>query len=1076
MHTQKLFKQLTAKESGITFKNTIQENDTLNYFTFPYMYMGGGVAVGDINNDGLQDIYFTSNQGKNKLYLNLGNLKFKDITKTAGVGGTNQWYTGATMIDINNDGLLDIYVCASGKSGDRKNKLYINKGNNTFVDEAAKYGIADDGHSTQASFFDYDDDGDLDLYIANYPPAKTSSTIAFYKYKMDHPTLDESDKLYRNNGNNTFTDVTKESGILNYGLSLSANIGDFNDDGWPDIYVSNDFSSPDYFYINNKNGTFTNKVNSYLKHTSLYGMGVDIADINNDNKLDFMQLDMTAADNRRLKSNMSGMNEKGFWETVDDSMQYQYMKNSLQLNRGSDKNGNLFFSDISRLAGVATTDWSWSVLFADLDNDGWKDIFVTNGSRRDVNNTDFFRQLKKKSLFQPKLTINEIKKIPSEKLPNYAFKNNGNLTFTNDSKKWGLDFKGFSNGAAYADLDNDGDLDIIINNLDSKSLIFKNLSVENSKNHFLNFKLKGPKNNVLGLGTKITISDKGATQFQEYYLTRGFQSSVGENIHFGVGNKKTIEKVKIVWPNGNTQLLTNVKTNKTYKVNYKNAIKPIKKLNSHTHTLFTDITNLSGVSYKHKENKYNDYKLQSLLPYKTSTLGPKLAVGDINNDGLEDFFIGDAAGSAGAIYIQNANNTFSLLPSKALQKDKAYEDMGAAFVDVNGDGYKDLYVVSGGNSVPPNSPLLQDRIYLNDGKGHFTRKENILPKMFTSGSCVKPMDFDGDGDMDLFVGGRLVPGNYPLPAKSYLLENVGGKFIDATKKLAPALVKPGLITDAVWTDYNSDGKIDLITVGEWMPISVFKNVNGKFVLQSKNNGLENTSGWWSSITQGDFDGDGDMDYVVGNLGLNYKYKASDTKPFEVYADDFDKNGTMDIVLSYYNGGVSYPVRGRSCSSRQTPAVAKKFKTYNSFSVANVDQVYGKNALKKATHYAAKTFASSYIENLGNGKFKVTKLPNIAQISSINKIITKDFNKDGVLDILIGGNLYGSEIETTRNDSSIGLFLAGNGHGQFTPYSRQKSGFYVTKNVKDMRLLKTSNGFVILVANNNDNMQVIKVNN
>ncbi|MCF6180887.1 VCBS repeat-containing protein [Lutibacter sp.] len=1068
-----LFVSELPEQTGVDFTNIVTESDSLNYFKFPYIYMGGGVSIGDINNDGLQDIFFTSNQNTNKLYLNKGHLKFEDITAKANLAGNKLWNTGVTMIDINNDGFLDIYVSVSGLTQNRKNQLYINNGDLTFTEEAEKYGIADNGNSTQASFIDYDHDGDLDLYVANYPPNKTSAPIVFYKRKMDNPTLEESDHLYRNNGNNTFTDVTKEAGILNFGLALSVSIGDFNQDGWPDIYVSNDFTSPDYFYINTKDGHFKEMAKESFKHITLYGMGSDVGDYNNDGWLDMVQLDMTAADNRRLKANMSGMNLESFWEIVNDGMHYQYMQNSLQLNRGLDAKGNLMFSETSRIAGISSTDWSWSALFADLDNDGWKDIYVTNGSRRDVNNTDYFKQLQKKSRFL-KLSMDDIKNIPSEKIENYAFKNNRDLTFTDVSKKWGLNLKGFSNGMAYGDLDNDGDLDIVINNIDSIATIYKNRDNETNKNHYLRFKLNGPKSNLNGLGTKIKIQNKSKIQFQELYLTRGFQSSVEPFIHFGLGNLEKVDSVSVVWPDGKSQLLTNLKTDKVYILNYKEAVENQSKATKKTTKLFRNITAENLISFTHQEVKSDDYLKQPLLPYSFSNLGPKMAKADVNNDGLDDIFIGNGSGFASALFLQQTNGTFKLAINKAFDEDKKFEDMGAAFFDADGDGDQDLYVVSGSYEFNINSPYLQDRLYLNNGKGTFT-KSNNLPIVNTSGSVVKPADFDNDGDVDLFVGGRVVPGKYPLPAKSYILQNNGkGIFTDVTEKVAPQYTKLGMVTDAIWTDYNNDKKLDLIVIGDWMPISIFENNGNKFVNKTKEANLQNSTGWWSSIAQGDFDKDGDMDYIVGNLGLNYKSKATIKEPFEVYAKDFDNNGSLDIVLSYYNEGKLYPVRGRSCSSQQNSEVAKKFPSYNQFSVADVTEVYGKDELKNALHYQAKNFASGYLENLGNGKFKFKKLPNLAQLSSINKTLVNDYDGDGNLDCVIAGNLYESEIETPRNDSSIGLFLKGDGKGHFKAISREKSGFYAPGDVKDMISIKTKdNKKYIITSSNRGSLNVIK---
>ena len=1070
-----LFKIQSPDVTGIDFTNVVTESDSLNYFKFPYIYMGGGVAIGDINNDGFEDIFFTSNQKDNKLYLNKGHLNFEDITSKAGVAGNSLWNTGVTMVDINNDGLLDIYVSISGLTANRKNQLYINNGDLTFTEEAEKYGIADNGNTTQASFLDYDKDGDLDLYVANYPPAKPSAPIAYYKFKMDHPKFDESDHLYKNNGNNTFTDVTLEAGILNHGLTLSANVGDFNQDGYPDIYVSNDFTSPDYFYINNKKGGFNDVSKEALNHTSLYGMGGDIADYNNDGLLDLIQLDMTAEDNRRLKANMSGMNPQSFWETVKNGMHYQYMQNSLQLNRGFDDKGHLKFSEVSRIAGMSTTDWSWSALFADLNNDGFKDVYITNGSRRDVNNTDYFKKLNKKTHFGVQLTIDDIENIPSEKIENYAFKNNGDLSFTKKSKDWGLNLKGFSNGIAYGDLDNDGDLDLVINNLDSVATVYKNTQSDQKLNNFIRFKLNGPKNNTLGLGTKIEIKSKGKNQFQEFYLTRGFQSSVESIVHFGVAHLNTIDTVNIIWPDGKKQLIKNLKTNKLYTLNYNKAALNNLPTKNQSSLLFKVLTDKNILNYTHKESDFDDYAKQPLLPYSLSKLGPKMAAADVNNDGLTDVFIGNAKGTPGTLFLQQSNGSFKLKLNNSFKKDAHFEDMGVAFFDADGDGDMDLYVVSGSYEVQ-NQNNLQDRLYLNNGKGTFTRALKNLPKITASGSVVKPADFDNDGDIDLFIGGRVVPNKYPNPADSYLLENKGkGVFKNVTKQKAPQLEKLGLVTDAIWTDINNDKKPDLIITGEWMPITILQNLGKDFKNITAQSNLENLTGWWSSIAGADFDKDGDTDYIVGNLGLNYKSQATKKEPFEVYAKDFDKNGSLDIVLSYYNKGKLYPVRGRSCSSNQNPEVAKKFPTYNEFSIAEVNQVYGEEALKSALHYQAKNFASGYVENLGNGKFKFTKLPNLAQLSSINKIIIADYDNDNNLDFLVAGNLYESEIETPRNDSSVGLLLKGNGKGHFKVVDRMKSGFYAPCDVKDMITISTKNNSkLIIIASNRDKLKMIKV--
>lgn len=1076
---KKLFVKKPPKQTNISFNNRLTETDTLNYMKYPYLYMGGGVAIGDINNDDIPDIYFTGNMVDDKLYLGKGNLKYEDITKKAIKNTDTRWHTGVTMADVNNDGYLDIYVSVSGKNPPRNNLLYINNQNLTFTESAKKYGLDDDGHSTQATFFDYDGDGDLDVYVANYPSTKFLAPISHYKTKSDSLTLKDSDRLYRNNGNNTFSDVTIEAGVLNFGLSLSVTAGDINNDGWTDLYVSNDFVSPDYLYINNKDGTFSNTIKESTNHTSYFGMGVDIADFNNDGLLDILQLDMTPEDNYRSKANMASMSTKKFWEGVNSGFHYQYMINSLQLNRGNVKDSIPTFSEMSRLANISTTDWSWSPLFVDLDNDGWKDIFIANGTRREINNKDYFINLSNSSAFGKTNDLELSLNIPSEKIDNYAFKNNGDLTFTKVNKDWGLSFYGYSNGASYADLDLDGDLDLVISNIDSIATIFENKSTNFHKNKYLQFSFKGSAKNLFGIGVKVTIENtNGKQQHQELTTTRGFQSSSEPKLHFGIGNLDTINKVTIKWPDQKVQVLDNVKANQEIKIDYNNAkFFPIQS-KTDAQTYFTDITNSSQINYKHIENEFDDFKYEILLPHKTSNFGPSLAVADVNIDGLDDFFIGGAAGYSGLLYIQNTDGTFYIEKQQPWAIQKNREDISAVFFDADNDGDQDLYVVSGGNEFLPKSKELQDRIYINNGKGHFSFNQGALPLVNQSGSCVKPFDYDMDGDLDLFVGGRLIPREYPFPADSYILRNDSKngliKFTDVTENVAPALKKIGLVTDAVWNDYDTDGDTDLVVVGEWMPITLLENKNGRFV-KSENESFKNSTGWWFNITAKDMDNDGDDDFIAGNLGLNYKYKATADKTFDVFVNDYDKNNKQDIVLGYYNDSIQYPVRGRQCSSQQIPTIKRKYLNYNTFASATLKDIYTSEALNNALHYSVKTFASSYIENLGNGEFKMSNLPNQAQLSSINTIVVKDFNNDKTLDLLIAGNLFASEIETPRNDASNGLLMLGKGNGEFTSIPSNQSNFYANKDVKKMALLKSKNGYKIIVANNNDILQVFGVN-
>ncbi|WP_103070508.1 VCBS repeat-containing protein [Aquimarina sediminis] len=1070
----KIFTGLAPASTGIQFSNNLTENDSLNYFTYSYIYMGGGIATGDINNDGLIDIYFTGNQVPNKLYLNKGDLKFEDITLKADVYGDNRWYTGVTMVDINSDGFLDIYCSVSGKFGPTTNQLFLNNGDNTFSEKAAEYGIDDTGNSVQSTFFDYDNDGDLDLYVANYPPTKFDAPNFFYKFKMLNVNDKETDHLYRNDGS-TFTDVTDEAGVKSFGLTLSATIGDLNNDGWSDIYVSNDFSTPDYLYINNQDGTFKEVVKEATAHTSFFGMGVDIADYNNDGYLDIFQVDMDAQMNRRKKANMASMNPKLFWSTVNSGFHYQYMHNCLQLNSGVNNNGIPYFSNVSRITGTSSTDWSWGPLFADFDNDGRKDLFITNGTRREINNNDYFKKISKQknkndSLLQKSLMI------PSEKIDNFMFRNVGNYEFENVNEAWGIQYKGFSNGVAYADLDNDGDLEIITNNIDDYASVFENKSAQ--KNNYITVQFQSNSANSFGLGNRVYVKTDNETQMQELTLSRGFQSSVAPELHFGVHQSKIIKKLEVVWTDGRSQVFHNLDVNQKLVVQHSNATTR-EELEKRKPALFTSEKNGALIDHKHEENSFDDFSKQVLLPHKMSAFGPGTAVADVNNDGLEDYFIGGASGYPGGLYIQN-NSGFEKSISKVLDEDKGYEDVGATFFDADQDGDQDLYVVSGGYEFLPTSEMLEDRLYINDGNGNFTKtKEGVLLQLPTSGSRVYTLDFDKDGKQDILVLGRQVPGHYPASANTYLLRNISAKgnalFEDVTRSYAKDFINLGMATSAAITDYNNDGWLDIVVVGEWMPIRVFKNVKSGFKEVSQELGLtKDTTGWWWSIKEGDFDHDGDMDYVVGNNGLNYKYKASEEETFDMYINDFNKDNKDDIVLSYYNEGKQFPVRGRECSSDQISMIKHKFKDYESFSEATLADVYTQKSLEQSIHYQVKSFASIYIENKA-GKFIIHNLPVEAQVSSIHQILVDDFDKDGNLDALMAGNLYASEVETPRNDAGHGLFLKGDGKGSFTSIPPVDSGLFIPGDVKDMTLLHTQNIKYIVAAKNNDYLQFIKIN-
>ena len=1070
--SKKIFKALEASNSGINFANTLTENDSLNYFIYSYLYMGGGIAVADINNDGLKDVFFTGNQVSNKLYLNKGHLQFEDITKKSGVSGDERWYTGVTMADVNADGFLDIYCSVAGKFQPKANQLFINNQDGTFTEKAQEYGLADAGQSVQATFFDYDNDGDLDVYVANYPITKFNASVYVYEQKMKTVNDVETDHLYRNDSSK-FVDVTDEAGIKSFGLTLSATVGDLNNDSWPDIYVSNDFASPDYLYINNQDGTFREVIKKSTSHTAFYGMGVDISDFNNDGNLDVFQVDMDAKTNKRKKANMAGMNPNLFWGVVDAGFHYQYMQNCLQMNTGVFENENPFFSNVSRITGVSSTDWSWGPLFADFDNDGLKDLFVTNGTRREVNNRDFFNQIDDAFTIDSDKTLEMSMKIPSERIDNFIYKNNGNLNFKQANKDWGIEFKGFSNGVAYADLDNDGDLEIITNNIDDKASVFENHSAET--NNYITINFEGIPENKFGIGNRVFITTDGKTQMQELTLTRGFQSSVAPELHFGLGQSKSIDELKVVWSNGNIELKKNVSVNQLLTFNHSDASLENEQLNFKK-TIFN--SNIKSVfpEHKHDENTFDDFKYQVLLPHKMSTFGPALAVGDLNNDGLDDYFVGGAFNRTGSLYFQTKNG-FEKQENNVLETDKLSEDVGALIFDADNDGDNDLYVVSGGYEFSSKSKMLQDRLYINDGKGQF-KKSTALPEMIISGSKVYNLDFNKDGKQDLLVLGRQVPGNYPAPANSYLLENKSEngalKFEDVTNASAEAFKNLGMATAAIVTDFNNDDLEDIMIVGEWMPIRVFQNNNGVFKEVSENLGLANSStGWWWSINEGDFDGDGDVDYIIGNNGLNYKYKATEDETFDIYVNDFDNDNKKDIVLSYYNEGKQYPVRGRECSSQQNPNIKEKFKNYETFSNATLVDVYEEDALESATHYQVKSFASIYLENK-NGKFTIHELPIEAQISSINKILVDDYDKDGNLDAIVAGNLFSSEIETPRNDGGYGVFLKGNNDGTFKALKPSESGFFTKGDVKDLEHINVDGKDFIIAAKNNDYLQFIKI--
>lgn len=1078
---KKVFQTLSPEESGIYFINTLTVSNQMNFFEYGNYYLGGGVAVGDFNRDGKSDLYFTGNMVTNSLYLNQGNLKFQDITKKAGVAADNRWMTGCAVVDINADGWDDLYVSVAGKWSSRKNILYINQGLNengipTFEDKAEEYGLADEGFSIQTTFLDYDNDGDLDVFVANYPYTQFNYSVKQYKQLMNQVTLEQSDHLYRNNGDNTFTDVTKEAQVLGYGLALGVLANDFNKDGWTDLYVSNDFHTPDYFYLNKGDGTFQEISKESVQHTAFYGMGIDAADYNNDGLLDFIQLEMAPADNFRSKANMDSMDPNRFWTMVDSGFHYQYMYNALQTAVGIRENGLPFYAETAKLSGLHKTDWSWACLFADFDNSGFKDLFITNGVRKDINNKDYFawlRELEKNNrqsrIKYEGLTLPElIEKMPAQKLDNPIFENINGEKFRQANTDWGLQYEGFSNGAAYADLDNDGDLELIINNVDSTAAIFKNFTVENGHHNYLAIELIGSAANPKGLGTKVSLEYEGNTQYHEHTTVRGFQSSVGQKLHFGIGSSTLIDQISITWPDGKQQTLSNIQANQTVQIDYAKAQRAVADTDK-KQALFQLVSQGGIPEFFHQENDYDDFQREVLLPHKMSAFGPALATGDVNGDGIEDVFIGGAKGQAPCL-ILSSNNYEACI---ALTGTK-HEDVDALFFDADGDQDLDLYVVSGGNEAEEGDAFYKDRIYRNDGQGNFTLLANSLPNIATSGSIVISTDYDQDGDQDLFVGSRQIPGRYGLPATSFLLENVSTKSDIKFNSIAVAdLSELGMVTDALWDDFDSDGDQDLIVVGEWMPVTFIENKNGSFHIKGMPDFDTQTVGWWNTIEKADFDQDGDNDYLLGNLGLNYKYKASQDASFDLYAGDFDKNNQHDIVLGYYQEGIQFPVRGKQCSSQQIPDIKEKFASYNEFASAGLSQIYTPQALDNGLHYQATEFAHIYIENLGKSTFSHKPLPLSTQISSVNAIEIFDFNKDGHLDIVMGGNLMNAEVETPRGDACYGWLLLGDGKGNFAHQDFATSGLYVPYETRKVKLMNSENNPWLLFANNDGPLKIYK---
>ena len=1083
-----LFTKLPAAFTNVDFTNELTYTEDTNVFTYRNYHNGGGMAIGDLNGDGRQDLYFTSNQDDNRLYLNQGDWWFEEVTTSAGVAGTRAWSTGVAVADVNGDGRLDIYVCNSGEiSGDdRKNELFINQGTDEegipqFDERAAEHGLDDPGYSTHATFFDYDKDGDLDLYLLNnaFTPI---SEFDIRNNRRDERDELGGDKLYRNEGDR-FVDVTEEVGIyeseIAFGLGVS--VGDLNRDGWPDLYVSNDFFERDYLYLNNGDGTFREVLPQQMPTTSLSSMGADIGDLTNDGWPDLFVTDMRPDRDDRLKTTSTFESWETYQTKVRSGYHHQLQHNTLQLNRGDGT-----FSEIAQLAGVDATDWSWGALMADFNLDGDTDIFVSNGVYKDVTDQDFVAELTTHETAQRMKEqgrsefLNLIDKMPSERLPNYAFRNEDSLQFQNAAPEWGLDTPSFSNGAAYGDLNNDGTPDLVVNNLGHDAFIFRNEATTHTDNRFLQFELEGEAPNTQGIGATVIVEHDGETYFREQYPVRGFQSTSGTRLTMGVGRADTVDTVTVTWPDGRVERRTDVPTNRRLTVRQAEASPsdstdrpvPLPEMPSKP-PLFEDVTDEAGLQHVHEENSFADFRREPLLPRKLSTQGPRLAVADVTSNGLDDVYVGGAKGQPGTLYAQKADGRFVSTNEDVLSADATAEDGEALFFDATGNGHEDLYVVSGGYEFSDTAPALQDRLYVNDGTGDFERARDRLPLFRQSGAAVEPIDFDGDGDQDLFVGGRVVPWHYGRTPDSYVLENDGtGNFADVTDEVAPGLREVGMVTDAAWTDVTGDGRAELVVVGDWMPITVFRNTEGGLE-EMDTTGLEQSHGWWTRLWAEDVTGDGRTDLVVGNFGRNMRLEASPEAPVSMYVGDFNRNGRSDPLLSHYVDGEEVPVALRGPLVRQFGALRKQFPTHEAYAEATMEDLLSGRTTENMVVRRVHTFSSAVVQNQGGGTFDVCPLPAHAQFAPTFGLIADDFTGNGATDLLTAGNFYGAALNIGRMASSYGALLRGDGNATFTAVPPQERGLQVDGQVRDMAVLNTArHGRVLVLAKNDAPLQLI----